>query len=80
MECIENLRVIDAAKQTWAMVLKDPITNAVPTWKDVLPYMQNVTRIWQNGGGPPKCPSGGTYKLGRVAEPPTCSVPGHVLD
>ncbi len=71
--CINNLRLIDSAKQQWA--LEQRKTGAdTPTWDDLRPYI---------GRGPqgelPACPSGGTYTIGTVAEKPICSVAGHVL-
>jgi hypothetical protein len=41
----------------------------VPTRDDLLPYL----RRW------PVCPAGGTYTIGAIGEPPTCSVPDHKL-
>jgi hypothetical protein len=42
---------------------------------DIAPYFPN---------GIPKCPAGGTYTIGKVGEPPTCSLgtnvtPAHVF-
>jgi hypothetical protein len=68
--CIENLRMIDAAKQQWALE-KDKTMDAVPRQKDLLPYLK--------GGVFPTCPDGGTYSINNVDSVPTCSVPGHVL-
>lgn len=68
--CLNNLRLIDDAKQQWAKD-KDKPANAVPAAKDLLPYLpDNVL---------PECPDGGTYSLNRVDEVPTCSAPGHAL-
>lgn len=68
--CINNLRLIDDAKQQWATDLGKP-ANAVPTVKDLLPYFKDA--------GFPSCPDGGTYSLNAVDEVPTCSVEGHTL-
>ena len=68
--CINNLREIDAAKQQWALE-KNATLDAVPTVKDLLPYLKN--------GVFPACPDGGTYSINSVEELPSCSVPGHVL-
>ena|SRR6266478_6011167 len=66
--CLSNLRMIDAAKETWA---KDhhKSDEHVPTWNDL-------------AGGPdrylkdkPACPNGGSYTIGRVSELPSCSIP-----
>lgn len=71
--CINNLRLIDVAKQQWALENKKQSTDT-PTMQDLQPYL---------GHGPngefPTCPTGGTYKIGTVGEKPTCSIPGHVL-
>ena len=66
--CINNLRQIEAAKNQWALENAKKSTD-VPTQQDILPYL----RKW------PVCPAGGTYTIGAVGEPPTCSVAGHVL-
>jgi hypothetical protein len=68
--CINNLRLIDDAKQQWATDNSKPAT-AVPTLKDLLPYFKNT--------GFPQCPIGGTYSLNAVDEVPTCSITGHAL-
>ncbi|HTR43105.1 MAG TPA: DUF4190 domain-containing protein [Pseudomonadales bacterium] len=68
--CINNLRQIDAAKQEWAMENSKP-ADTVPTENDLTPYLQNHVM--------PHCPAGGVYTIGAVNEPPTCSVPNHVL-
>ncbi len=71
--CINNLRLIDGAKQQWALENRKRSTDT-PTMKDLRPYL---------GHGPngdlPVCPAGGVYKIGPVSDPPTCSIPGHVL-
>jgi vacuolar-type H+-ATPase subunit I/STV1 len=68
--CINNLRQIDAAKNQWALE-NNKVIGAIPVEEDLLPYFQS--------GVFPVCPSGGTYTIGAVGVPPTCSVPGHVL-
>ena len=68
--CINNLRLIDDAKQQWASENGAP-NSAVPTQKDLLPYLKNNVF--------PDCPAGGTYSINRVDQVPTCSFPGHVL-
>jgi hypothetical protein len=71
--CINNLRLIDASKQQWALENKKQATDT-PTMDDLRPYI---------GRGPngelPTCPDGGTYTVGTVGEKPTCSNPTHVL-
>ena len=68
--CINNLRLIDDAKQEWS-VETGADNDAVPTVKDLLPYLKN--------GVFPVCPSGGTYSINAVNEVPTCSYPGHAM-
>ena len=68
--CINNLRQLDAAKQAWALEKNKP-DNAVPSAKDLLPYLKD--------GIFPVCPDGGTYSINAVGELPACSIPGHVL-
>jgi hypothetical protein len=71
--CINNLRIIDGAKQQWALEAHKQITDT-PTWEDVRPYI---------GRGPngelPVCPDGGAYTIGTIGEKPTCSNREHVL-
>jgi hypothetical protein len=71
--CINNLRLIDAAKQQWA--LEHHKSNAdTPTMEDIKPYL---------GRGPagemPVCPAGGEYIIGSVGEKPRCTISGHEL-
>jgi general secretion pathway protein G len=75
--CINNLRQIDGAKTMWA--LENGKTNsAVVTEKEIKPYIK-----LDANGNLPKCPQGGIYTIGKIGEPPTCSLgkvkPGHVL-
>ncbi|HEX3720364.1 MAG TPA: hypothetical protein VH595_20625 [Verrucomicrobiae bacterium] len=71
--CINNLRLIDAAKQQWALEFRKQATDT-PAMSDLQPYL---------GRGPngelPACPDGGVYTIGTVGDKPTCSNPGHVL-
>ncbi|HZQ47406.1 MAG TPA: hypothetical protein VFC07_10370 [Verrucomicrobiae bacterium] len=69
-QCLNNLRQIDGAKQTWALEMKKS-PNDVPTWQDVLRY------LGPPNSSAPRCPSGGTYQLNDLNHPPTCSIPGH---
>jgi hypothetical protein len=65
--CINNLRIIDAAKQQWALEKKKTATD-VPTWGDLKSYLgsRDIKTL--------KCPLGGIYTIGRVSELPTCSI------
>src|SRR5437762_14137632 len=72
--CINNLRQIDGAAQTWALESKkqssDPYTLSV-----LKPYIKLTT-----SGNIPDCPAGGTYSPGAaVSNAPTCTISGHGL-
>lgn len=69
--CINILRNIDGATQSWALD-NAKSTNDAPTWDDVRAYLSRDGKI-------PSCPQGGKYTLGRKGTPPTCSYPGHRL-
>jgi hypothetical protein len=69
--CRMHLREIDAAKAEWA-VASNKTTNDTPTWEDLRPFLARNGEI-------PICPSGGTYKIGRIGESPSCSYPNHTL-
>ena len=75
--CINNLRQFDAAKNQWKLE-KSKTDDDMPTWDDIRPYLPDR---WSNSI--PACPDGGVYTLGRVRQPPTCSLgntqPGHKL-
>ena len=68
--CLNNLRQIEGAKQTWALENKKG-EHDIPTPDDLKPY---ITR------GFPTCPNGGSYTINEVATPPICSVAGHQLN
>jgi hypothetical protein len=68
--CINQLRMIDGAKQTWALENKKQPTD-VPTLADLTPYFPAGTQL--------NCPAGGAYAINAVNTPPTCSIPGHAL-
>jgi prepilin-type N-terminal cleavage/methylation domain-containing protein len=81
--CINNLRLVDSAKQQWALEQKKESTD-MPADTDIQPYLGRNT-----GGELPFCPvdpassfeTSYLPNLGTVATPPQCSVvPGsHVL-
>ena len=68
--CINNLRCIDGAKQRWALE-RHKTTNDIPSWDDVRPYFPQELRNRE-----PVCPMNGRYILGRLDEPPKCSIGG----
>jgi hypothetical protein len=85
--CINNLRQIDGAKNQWALE-HNAKSNDIVTINDIRPYIErernNAFIKLDAKGNLPKCPSGGTYTIGKIGEPPTCSlgtnvIPAHVL-
>jgi ABC-type branched-subunit amino acid transport system substrate-binding protein len=68
--CINNLRLIDGAKQQWALEHQKP-AGSLLTAADLAPYLK--------GNGLPTCPAGGVYTLNPVGIPPICNIPGHAL-
>jgi hypothetical protein len=71
--CINNLRLIDAAKHQWA-IEHNKSNSDIPTAADIAIYMGRTPQ-----GEIPKCPDGGVYTIGAVGEKPRCSIPGHEL-
>lgn len=69
--CINNLRMIDGAKQSWALE-KQKTAQDIPTPDDLAPFLRQ-------GFASLHCPLGGTYSINNVGEPPTCSIPNHHL-
>ena len=64
--CINNLRIIDAAKQQWALELGQQ-TTATPTSSDIVPY------LGRSGSVMPTCPIGAsTYTINSLTNVPTC--------
>lgn len=68
--CINNLRLIDGAKQQWALE-KQKGAGALLTAADLAPYMRSNTV--------PVCPAGGVYTLNPVGIMPICNIPGHAV-
>jgi prepilin-type N-terminal cleavage/methylation domain-containing protein len=75
--CINNLRQIDGAAQTWALENRQS-PGAAYQLSDLRPYIK-----LDSGGNLPKCPSGGDYVPGTVTNVPTCtlgsSTPSHSI-
>jgi type II secretory pathway pseudopilin PulG len=66
--CINNLRQIDGAKQTWALENnKGP--EAQPNDDDLTKYIK-----LDKNNKIPGCPAGGAYSYGTVGSLPTCSL------
>lgn len=67
--CLNNLRMIDAAKQLWALE-NNKMGSATPTAAELMEFLP---------AGMPYCPQGGRYTIGTVESTPTCTIPGHQL-
>ena len=86
--CINNLRQLDGAKQTWALESK-AAPNATPNIANIQPYLGRGT-----GGTAPTCPADAastfatSYSLNDLSTAPTCLIlpgapgdlTGHHLD
>ena len=68
--CLNNLRQLDGATYQWALE-NGKTTNDTPSWQDLRPYLGPKWKAI--------CEHGGTYALGRMNKPPTCSYPGHSI-
>jgi hypothetical protein len=75
--CVNSLRQIECVKEEWRLENKKT-SKDTPTWDDIRPYI---------GKGPHgdlsglQCQKKGTFRIGRLDEPPTCSIggPNHSL-
>jgi len=69
--CINNLRMIDGAKQSLALE-KSKTADDEPTGSELTPYLRmSFNQL--------RCPEGGTYAIGKIGRLPTCSIPNHRL-
>ena len=68
--CINNLRMIDGAKQQWALE-HQRTPDSVPSGPELAPYFPNNMI--------PQCPGGGRYSFNAVSTVPTCTIAGHAL-
>jgi prepilin-type N-terminal cleavage/methylation domain-containing protein len=66
--CINNLRQIDGAKQTWALE-KGQGPDATPDNEAIKPYIKLDSK-----NNIPGCPAQGVYTIGSVGTLPTCSL------
>lgn len=67
--CINNLRIIDAAKQQWALE-KGQQTTATPVDSDIEPYLGRAGTVM------PQEPLNGTYTINSLSVVPYCSIAG----
>ena len=73
--CINNLRLIDAAKQQWALDFKQ-VASAQPALADIGDYL-----VRGNASRMPLCPASGvdtnfatSYTINQVTNPPVCNL------
>ena len=73
--CIHNLRLIDAAKQQWALEFRE-LGSAQPVFSDLEPYLSRASNARV-----PVCPSGSrtnsfeaSYDIREVTNSPTCKI------
>jgi prepilin-type N-terminal cleavage/methylation domain-containing protein len=72
--CINNLRQIDGAAQTWALETGKTSSDTY-TIANIKPYLRLDTT-----GNVPPCPAGGVYTPGTViSNAPTCNIAGHAM-
>ncbi len=69
--CIANLKVLDSAKEQWAMDNKKA-PGAVVRFKDLVGLDLYIK-------SEPVCPKGGYYVVGSIGTNPTCSIEGHAI-
>ena len=62
--CLENLRLIESAKDQFAMAKSLP-QDAIVYWPDIVPNYLKTS---------PQCPTGGTYNLNPVGTDASCSL------
>lgn len=67
VQCINNLRTIDMAKEQWALV------NAK---ENGTPVDESSLKEYMLGGSAPACPKGGAYTYNAIGQSPECSVHG----
>lgn len=67
--CINNLRMIESAKDQYA-IENGLSTGEAVTKEQISAYIR---------GGFPDCPAGGTYTIGVIGDEATCTIDGHVL-
>jgi hypothetical protein len=73
--------------QIWAFeLLNTSFSNATPTWDDIARYVEDAEDFHKSGPRGemrgfrvPQNPPGATYTIGRMADSPVCSYPGHVV-
>ena len=65
--CFALMKQIAGAKGSWALE-HNKTADDIPRWEDLVGREKYLWEI-------PQCPNGGTYIIGRICDPPMCSVP-----
>lgn len=68
--CINNLRIIDSAKEQWTLAERKDVGDSVD-----VPAVNHYIK----GATTPECPAEGTYTYNPIGQSPTCSKPKHEL-
>ena len=66
--CSETLRKLETAKEQWALETR-ATAESTPTAADLISEY-----LLGKENSMPQCPSGGTYSLNNMSNPPTCSI------
>ena len=69
--CINNLRLIDHAKQQLATASQTITDSYTPSMSEIAPYIKGVTA---DSTGGLICRQGGTYSINVISNAPTCSI------
>jgi len=73
--CRNNLVWMEAAKKQWA--LEGHTVHEIPNEADLLRFLVvHNPADHQMSPSFPRCPAGGKYTIGAIAEPPQCSIGG----
>lgn len=67
--CINNLRLLDHAKQQLATSSQTMLDSTIPVMADIMPYLKG-------GGTSPRCRDGGSYTVNAITSNPTCDKSG----
>jgi prepilin-type N-terminal cleavage/methylation domain-containing protein len=71
--CLDNLRMIDSAKEQWAIENNASPSSPSPALSVLVGSTSYIKSM-------PLCPMGGTYEVGMITGSPTCSIGGgHTL-
>lgn len=71
--CVNNLRQIAGAKNSWALENKRTAGTAISSADEI-----GINK-YLRGERTPLCPSGGTIQYNNVGAAPTCTVAGHSI-